>query len=74
MYLSKIAFLIDLRRILAIIGTYRHRIDTIVCIAEEGKHNFHLPYPQTKVQTCTPTYSRSSFGQFGHRETMLWEP
>lgn len=60
-----------IKLILAVIGTYRHRTDAIACIAEERKHNFHSPYPQTKVQTCTQTYSRSSFGLFGHQETML---
>ena len=70
----KLHFPIGLRRILAVIGTCRHRTDAIACPAEERKHNFHPPYPRTKVQTCTPTYSRSSFGQFGYRETMLWEP
>ena len=39
----KLHFHIGLRRILAVIGTYRHRIDAIACTSKERKHGFHLP-------------------------------
>ena len=59
--------------VLAVIGTYWHRIDTIVCFSEGWKSGF-VPCNFNKVQACTPPYSLSSFGQLGHRETMLLEP
>ncbi len=59
--------------ILAVIGTYWHRIDTIVCFSEGWKSGF-VPCNLNKVQAYTPPYSLSSFGQLGHRETMLWKP
>lgn len=39
--------------VLAVIGTYRHRIDTIVCFSEGWKSGF-VPCNFNKVQACTP--------------------
>ena len=39
--------------ILAVIGTYWHRIDTIVCFSEGWKSGF-VPCNLNKVQACTP--------------------
>ena len=39
--------------VLAVIGTYRHRIDTIVCFSEGWKSGFVL-CKLNKVQACTP--------------------
>ena len=42
--------------ILAVIGTYWHRIDTIVCFLEGWKSSF-VPCNLNKVQACTPPSS-----------------
>lgn len=39
--------------VLVVIGTYRHRIDTIVCFSEGWKSGF-VPCKLNKVQACTP--------------------
>lgn len=39
--------------VLAVIGTYQHRIDTIVCFSEGWKSGFVL-CKLNKVQACTP--------------------
>ena len=39
--------------VLAVIGTYQHRIDTIVCFSEGWKSGF-VPCNLNKVQACTP--------------------
>ena len=39
--------------VLAVIGTYWHRIDTIVCFSEGWKSGF-VPCNFNKVQACTP--------------------
>ena len=39
--------------VLAVIGTYWHRIDTIVCFSEGWKSGF-VPCNLNKVQACTP--------------------
>lgn len=71
--LLKITFPYWYKRILAVIGTYWHRIDTITCASEERKFGFRSLRPQTQVRLVHRPYSRSSFGQHRHRETMLWE-
>lgn len=38
------------------------------------KIRFTFPVPSNMVRTYNRPYSRSSFGQLGHRETMLREP
>ena len=42
--------------VLAVIGTYRHRIDTIVCFSEGWKSGF-APCNLNKAQACTPPSS-----------------
>ncbi len=59
--------------VLAVIGTYRHRIDTIVCFSEGWKSGF-VPCNLNKAQACTLPSFYFFFWQLGHRETMLLEP
>lgn len=59
--------------VLAVIGTYQHRIDTIVCFSEGWKSGF-VPCNLNKAQACTLPSFYFFFWQLGHRETMLLEP
>ena len=59
--------------VLAVIGTYWHRIDTIVCFSGGWKSGF-VPCNLNKAQACTPPSFHFFFWQLGHRETMLWKP
>ena len=72
--LPKIAFPYwCLRQIWAVIGTYWHRIDTIVCISGKWKSGFRTSVFSNKVRTYNRPYFHSSFGQHWHRKGMLWE-
>lgn len=73
-HLSKIAFSYWSKWILAVIGTYWHRIDAIVCISEKWKSGFRSLHSQIRFILVHWPHLRSSFGQHRHRETMLWEP
>ena len=70
-HLSKITFSYWSKWILAAIGTDWYRIDAIVCISGKWKSGFRSLRSQIRFGLITDLHFRFSFGQLGHRKTML---